>query len=143
MSFLRAAGTAVEYVYNRFTDGRQRDLFRESIDSTVPRLEYMLNSLFYPDGLDTAYSRRIVIEGIKGKHALRIFLGGVVGETDEGRPCFLNPEQYLYTPSEAGEIFADFAVKVPSEAGAVDEARMKTMIGSYALPGMYFEIVRY
>jgi hypothetical protein len=142
LSFLRAFGLATEVAYNRFMVGRRLDLFREGIDCSIPRLEYMLNSVFYPDGLDVAYNHRIIIEGIKGKHVLRIFLGGIVGEVDEGRPCYLNPTQYLYVNSEAGEIFADFVVKVPS-AVAFDEIRMKTMIGSYALPGMYFEIVKY
>jgi hypothetical protein len=98
--------------------------------------------MFYPDGLDDAYAYRIVIENFVQRGVIRIYLGGIMHETDEGHPQFLNPVRYIYTGSEAGEIHADFVVKVPATV-KFDEARMKAMINAFVLPDKFFEIIKY
>ena len=141
-TFLRSAAMQTSRLHGLFRIGRADDLFRESIDSTIPRLEFLLNTMFYPDGLNVAYNRRITLGRTKKTAATNIFLGGVTQAEDEGRPKHLNPLLYVFTGSEAGEINADFAVRVPSEV-RFDEARMRAVLKRYALPGKEFEIIKY
>ena len=133
----------VIWIYNNFTAARELDLFRESIDSTVPRLEYMLNYIFYKPGLNEAYGYRIVVDKFPARGALHIYLGGVMQPENEGRPVYLpNNNPYLYTGGETAEVGVDFIVKVPA-AVTFDKVYMRSLVGSYALPDKTFDIITY
>jgi hypothetical protein len=142
IALLKSATLMVSNLHSFFCLGRADDLFRESIDSTIPRLEFLLNTRFYPEGLTVAYSYRIIIGNLKKTTATNIFLGDVAdAAADEGRPQWLG-EQWIYTGAEAGEINSDFVIKVPT-AVVFDEARMRALVRCYALPGKEFEIIKY
>lgn len=142
ISFLHAFVAPLERTHDLFMTSARYDRFRENIDSSIPRLEYLLNSVFYPDGLNVAYNRRIVIGDLESIQPARIFLAGIMQEIDEGRPQFLNPEKYIYRISETTAVVSDFVIKVPSEV-QFDHDYMKTIVSAYALPGKNFEIVKY
>ncbi|MDR0559121.1 MAG: hypothetical protein LBG92_03060 [Prevotellaceae bacterium] len=151
-TFLKVFSTPLQWLKTMFDAGRATDLFREGIDSTVPRLEYLLNSRFYPDGLTTAYSYRIVIGKTIRISALNIYLGGIMQPEDEGLPCVIwktgeaatpsFPQQFIYTNNEAGEICPDFVVKVPVSI-QFDERQMRSLVQAYALPGKEFTVIGY
>jgi hypothetical protein len=141
-TFMKCFVSPISHLHNYFVIARREDLFREAIDCTVTRLEFLLNTLFYPHGLDVAYDYRIRIASLEKRNVMRIWLGGVTQETDEGKSRFLNPAQCIYLSSEAGEVNVDFVVKVPA-AVVFDESRMRAILKCYALPGKTFEIFKY
>ena len=141
LAWLRCLVSPIIWLYNSFLRSRQNDLFRESIDSSVPRLEFMLNTIFYPAGLDTAYDYRIKISHLPATNALYIFL------PEEGRPQYIyteaeNRPRYIYSKGEAGQIDVDFVVLVPVGI-EYDDARMRSLVRAYCLPDRNFEIIKH
>ncbi|MCC8146459.1 MAG: hypothetical protein LIO93_08500 [Bacteroidales bacterium] len=139
----------ITQLHRTFQKRRENDLFRESIDSTVPRLEYMLNSIFYPEGTDTtengSYGYRIRIDKVDKQDTGHIYLGGIMQDLDEGIRIYLQDEEqpvYIHTEGETLVAGNDFVVKVPA-AVDFDEARMRMAIQNYALPDKTFEITTY
>ena len=154
-ALMKHSTTAVSRLHQLFKMSRADDLFRESIDGSIPRLEFLLNTMFYSDGLDAAYDRRIRIVGNRSKTtAMHIWLGGVMQDDDEGKPLYLYVDMetaedeakrlFIYTDSEAGEIVVDFIVKVPSSIDlGKEETRMRAVLKQHALPGKEFQIIYY
>ena len=141
IAFLRCLISPIIWLYNAFLRARENDLFRESIDSTIPRLEFMLNTIFYPAGLDSEYNYRIKISLLGAKTSIYIFL------LPEGKPQYIftaaeNRPKYIYTPAEAGQVEIDFIVNVPIGI-EYDEVRMRSLVRSYCLPDKSFEIINY
>ena len=150
-TLMRHSAMAMSRLHQLFKISRADDLFRESIDSSIPRLEFLLNTMFYSDGLVAGYNHRIIIAGNKSKTtAMHIWLGGVMQDEDEGKPhdLYTDTEEaeqlYLYTANEAGETVVDFIVKVPTVVDLDrEETRMRAVLKRYALPGKEFQIVYY
>lgn len=141
--------------FKRFVDFL---LFRSSISSSVCRLEYLLNSLFYPNGLTTAYNRRIKIERITYQDAAYLYLGdggaGTAGGID-GQPIEENKALDLYLEAENDPIFlytntelgynggADFVVKIPYPEVRLNEAVWRSWLDFYALPDKVYTFIYY
>lgn len=138
MAWLGALVKPVTALYNRFMKARIDDVLRESTNSTIPRLEYMLNSIFYKDGLTGDYDNRIRISNQGDIHPEYIYLGGVTQPIDENKPVFLDT-LHIYTGAETGAYSVDFIVTVPAGI-TFDEVYMRSLVRSYALPDKTFII---
>ncbi len=141
VAWLYAAVAPIVSLYERFMLTRASDLLRESINSTIPRLEYLLNYTFYSDGLTTEYDNRIRIVLEKNVEVVKVYLGGVMQVANEEKPLYLNKPQYIYTYAEAGVAGVDFSVIVPKAAQPYDVARMTSLLRTYALPDKTFTII--
>jgi len=115
---------------------REYDLLLESTNSTIPRLEYLLNYMFYRAGLYAQYANRIRIILEKSIEQVALYL--VV----EAQPLYLNEPQYLYTEGEIGAVGVDFAVVVPTAAQPCDTERMTSTLRTYVLPDKNFKIIK-
>lgn len=154
LALLYSQATPLLYLYDAFVKGRANDLFRLGISSSVGRLEYMLNTVFYPPGLNTAYPRRIVIAAARRVDPHYLYLGGLGQPVNENKPLYtptaaefdaLPPDNrlYLYRGNETTAYAPDFTVQVPTEAGEVNRAYMHSLLRSYALPDKTFLITTY
>lgn len=145
IAWLSALISPVSRLYNTFIIARQNDLFRHSIDSTVPRLEYMLNTLFYAQGLTDNY--RIIIGPVEVRRPTHIYLQGIVSVLDEAQPVFIYQQieaqpVYLFTANELGTGTTDFWVKVPHGV-EYDTAAMTSWVREFCLPDKNFQIIEY
>lgn len=140
-AWLQSLTSPVAALYDRFVGARDHDIYRESIDSTVPRLEYMLNREFYSAGLDEDYAGRIRVQTTFSPVAVGLYLGGIASASNEGRPVFLADgiPVALYTTEELREVDYSFYVMVP-EGIDYDEDRLRSLVSSYALPNQTFGI---
>jgi hypothetical protein len=140
LAWLSALFAPIITLHRRFTSARNDDLFRISIDSTVPRLEYLLNHTFYPAGLDTDYEHRIRIRTGKDINPKPLYLGGITQPINESKPQYLGT-LYIHTHAETGVLNVDFNITVPASAQPYDRARMESLVRSYCLPDKTFSIV--
>jgi len=156
MAWLRALIYPIEWLYDRYIEYRRLVLFKISITSSVCRLEYMLNYLFYPDGLDTAYNYRIIIENASTKTPTYLYLGdggaapngGVDGQPiEENIPVYLNNSNpvYLYTAAELGiGSPIDYVVKIPTAVyPSLNIAQLNAWLEAYHLPDKNYTIETY
>ena len=144
LAWQTALVTPVENLYERFKERREQDLFRESIDPTVPRLEFMLNTIFYPPGLEEEYENRIRIQTQHSKIPLGIYLGGITQPKNEHRPVYLVKGEepvYLYTKAETLPLQEDFQIIIPMEAQPYDLERLRSLIRAFALPDKQYVII--
>lgn len=135
LAWLYAMLAPVVALYGRFMLAREHDLLRESVNSTVPRLEYLLNYVFFPAGLAAQYADRIMIVLEKSVGFVAVFLDG------EDMPLYLYEPLYLHTHAEAGVSGFDFSVIVPAAAQPCDVQRMTSLLRTYALPDKTFIII--
>ncbi|MCL1941951.1 MAG: hypothetical protein FWF54_00130 [Candidatus Azobacteroides sp.] len=150
LEFLQAFTEPLLYVYERlFLVNRENNLFRIEITSSVCKLEYLLNKLYFLEAAEKNVDRnrtRIRIGNVERKEPLYIYLTNEVPEivsiftsmeinTDEEK----NP-QYLYKRTEIGETVDDFVVIAPN---SLNEKRndMFSVLRSYALPDKKYSIV--
>ena len=144
LAWIRSLVVPVVDLHERFRERRDFDLFRESIDSTIPRLEYMLNTFFYPPGLDEDYEGRIIIRTLHSKIPVGLYLGGITQPEDERRPVYLisgDDPVYLFTMEEILSVDADFQVIIPAAAQPYDMARLRSWIRAFALPDKRYVVI--
>lgn len=129
--------------YNTFLRCRNDYIFRASISSSICRLEYMLNYLFYKPGLDRQYHRRIMIETNKSLEGVYLFTTGLNSPVDENKTHF--GTLYLKTGQETGSVNVfDFTVKIPQpEIGNYNTDEFNAWLTNNALPDKSYNIIIY
>lgn len=144
MAWQKSLLASVRNLYGRFLERRNFDYFRESIDCTIPRLEFLLNTIFYPPGLSEDYKDRIIIKTLHSMIPVGIYLGGITQPEDENRPVYLidgdNPV-YLFTMEEILSMDVDFQIIIPKEAQPYDMARLRSLVRAFALPDKRYVII--
>ena len=144
LAWLRVLVVPVRDLYGRFLDRRDFDYFRESIDCTIPRLEYLLNTIFYPPGLAEDYDGRIIIKTLHSMIPVGIYLGGITQPENENRPVYLIDGEepiYLFTMEEILSVDADFQIIIPRAAQPYDLAQLRSWIRSFALPDKRYVVI--
>lgn len=143
----------VKVNYYSFIAYRDNVRLRLSITSSRCRLEYMLNYLFYKDGLTTAYNYRIILDEGGRERGEHLFLGdggadptgGVEQPVEEGKAIYLTDEHWLYTGTEAGELNkTDYMVQIPRAIyDSISLNALKSWLKQYQLAGKKFIITIY
>lgn len=140
--FLQSLIAPVMWLHdNSFKYSRENNLFKISITSSVCRLEYLLNTRYYPEAKDLTTDRtatRIFISDVEAHDVLYIYQA--VGEIPEKDVPILytvneigKDSLFLYTKSETGRTVDDFVVITPNNLRD-REAEMSSLLRSYALP---------
>lgn len=152
LAWLRSLAAPLKTIYDNFCKLRESDLLRDSTDSTVPRLEYLLNKEFYPDALNIRYYDRIRVLTVReAKVPVAYGYGLIYPLHDEMVDANREGDIFLQTREETLNLRRDFVVYVPeekiktngtTETFNIDETRMRSMVTSFALPDKRFDIVR-
>jgi hypothetical protein len=145
----------VNSIKKAFDQEREDILFDMSINSSICRLEYMLNYIFYKPSLKESYIRRIHIKTADYIRGVYIRSGGREPEwsTDEESPLPIydrlqeNKPVIIRTRTEMGTGWtkSNFIVMIPIERGDLgrDEPYFRKLLNDFKLPDKNYNIEYY
>lgn len=130
--WLMALLSPLTMFYNLFLAFRTSVLYFLDIDSTVCKLQKLLN-----DRYDSQLRRIVIVDGAE-------FDPVFIYQREENKPVFLyqkaeNKPAYLYTKAETGATTVDFVIKVPVFV-VIDVSEVQALVRRFKLPSKTFKV---
>lgn len=132
VSWIMALLSPLTMFYNLFLAFRTSVLYLLDIDSTISKLQKLLN-----DRYDSQQRRIVIVDGAE-------FEPVFIYQRGENKPVFLyqkseNKPVYLYTKAEVGATTVDFVINIPVFVVA-DVSEVQALIRRFKLPGKTFKV---